>query len=131
MDEITESDKKSWTKTLQGIVVGIQCGGEIPFLFFSGWIIKRIGYWYSMALGLFVFAVRFYLYSIITNPVWILPIEISNGITFGLCFAVLISYARIIAPPDSATAFVAFAGTLFEGVGMYITLLDYRHFTRF
>lgn len=123
MEDITfkyQRDKQPWIKTLQGLASGIQCiGGEVPFLFFSGWIIKRLGYWYCMSLGLFSCALRFYLYSIITNPVWILPVEFLNGITFGLCHAVLVAYARIIAPPNSVTTLVGLAGALYEGVGMY------------
>jgi len=123
MEDITRkyhSDKQSWTKTLQGLAIGIQCiGGEMPFLFFSGWMIKRIGHMYCMALGLFAFALRFYLYSMITNPIWILPVEFINGMTFGLCHAVLVAYARFIAPKNSATTVVAFTGALFEGVGKH------------
>lgn len=123
MEDITlkyHRDKQPWIKTLQGLTAGIQCIlGEVPFLFFSGWIIKRLGYCYCMSLGLFVFFVRFYLYSVITNPIWILPVELLNGITFGLCHAVLIAYARIISPPNSVTTVIGFAGALFEGVGKF------------
>lgn len=121
MEDLTQkyhSDEQSWTKTLQGLAILIQCiGGEVPFLFFSGWLIKLIGHTYCMALGLFAFALRFYLYSVITNPIWILPVEFLNGITFGLCHAVLLAYARFIAPQSSATTVVALSGALFEGVG--------------
>lgn len=122
MEEITSkyhSDKLPWIKTLQGLAIGIQCiGGEMPLFFFSGWIIKRLGHWQCMSLAMFVFGVRFYVYSIITNPIWILPVEFANGITFGLSFAVLMAYARIIAPPSAVSTVVGFAGALFEGVGM-------------
>lgn len=120
MEEITSkhhSDKLPWMKTIQGVATGIQCIGELPFLFFSGWIIKRVGHWYCMTLGFLVYSIRFYLYSVITNPLWILPVELFNGITYGLCHAVLIAYARIIAPPSTATTLVGFSGALFEGVG--------------
>jgi len=126
MEDLTHkyhSEKQLWIKTLQGSAIGIQCiGGEMPFLFFSGRIIKRFGHTYCMALGLITFAVRFYLYSIITNPIWILPIEFTNGITFGLCHAVLMEYARIIAPVSAVTTVVGFSGALFEGVGMCISI---------
>lgn len=121
MEEITRTHQSSlepWIKTLQGISTGIQCLAELPFYFLSGWIIKRIGYGNCVSLGFFTFSVRFYLYSIITNPLWFLPIELSNGITFGLLHAVLVSYARIISPESIVTTVVSFAGTLFEGVGM-------------
>ncbi|CAI6360268.1 unnamed protein product [Macrosiphum euphorbiae] len=122
MEDLTQkyhSEQQLWIKTLQGSAIGIQCiGGEMPFLFFSGWIIKRIGHTQCMALGLFTFAIRFYLYSIITNPIWILPVEFTNGITFGLCHAVLMEYSRIVAPASAVTTVVGFSGALFEGVGI-------------
>lgn len=121
MEDITikyQSDMQPWIKTLQGLVNGIQCvGGELPFYFFSGQIIKRMGYENCMSLGLFAFFVRFYLYSVITNPVWILPVEFINGITFGLFHTILVSYSRIIAPENAVMTLVSIAGSLFEGVG--------------
>lgn len=124
MEDITfkyQSDMQPWIKVLQGLVNGIQCiGGELPLYFYSGWIIERIGHENCMSLGLLAFSVRFYLYSVITNPVWILPVEFVNGITFGLFHAVLMSYARIIAPENAVTTLVGISGSLFEGVGTYM-----------
>lgn len=127
MEDITlkyHSDNQSWIKTLQGLAVGVQCFGELPFLFFSGWFIEHIGRLRCMSLGLFVFALRFFSYSVITNPIWILPVELLNGLTYGLSHAVLLSHARFIAPANVATTLVGFAGALFEGVGTYIIILN-------
>jgi hypothetical protein len=31
-------DMLQWMKTIEGLVMGVQCfGGELPFLFLSGW----------------------------------------------------------------------------------------------
>lgn len=117
-------DMQPWIKTLQGLALGIRCiGGELPFSFFSGRIIKRIGYWACMSLGLAGYAVRFYLYSIITNPVWMLPIELTSGITFGLSNVVMVAYARHIAPASAPTSVVTIASALFEGFGTYVLAL--------
>jgi len=128
MEDLTHmyhSEQQIWIKTLQGLAIGIQSiGGELPFLFFSGWIIKQIGHSQCMVLGLFTYAIRFYLYSIITNPIWILPVEFTNGITFGLFYAVMMEYSRIVAPASAATTVVGFSGALFEGVGMCMTIYE-------
>jgi predicted MFS family arabinose efflux permease len=56
-------------KTLQGLVMGIQCfGGEVPFFFLSGKLLKKIGHINAMNLVLAGFVLRFFLYSILTNP---------------------------------------------------------------
>lgn len=75
--------------------------GEVPFFFLSGWIIKKIGHVNTMSLVLFGLGVRLILYSVISNPWWFLPIELSNGLTFGLFFACMASYASIVAPPGT------------------------------
>lgn len=86
-------------KTLQGFVLAVQCFcGELPFFFFSGWILKKIGHINAMNLILLGFGVRFILYSILVDPWYVLPIELLNGITFGLFYATMTSYASIVAP---------------------------------
>ena len=95
-------DKLSSIKTLQGLVMGIQCfGGELPFFFLSGWLLKKIGHVNAMSLVLLGFAVRFFCYSLLTNPWWVLPIELLNGVTFGVFYSTMASYASILAPPGT------------------------------
>lgn len=73
-------NQTNWMKTLQGLAMGIQCfGGELPFFFLSGWILKKIGHIHAMSLVLVGFGVRFLLYSVLSNPWWVLPIELLNG----------------------------------------------------
>lgn len=64
-----------------------------------------------MSLVLFTFGVRFLLYSVLKNPWLVLPIELMNGITFGIFYATMASYANIISPPGTeATIQVGFIG---------------------
>ncbi|XP_068142157.1 LOW QUALITY PROTEIN: major facilitator superfamily domain-containing protein 6 [Drosophila tropicalis] len=106
-------------KTLEGLVMGIQCfGGELPFFFLSGWILKRMGHVNVMSLVLFAFGVRFILYSMLQNPWYILPIELLNGLTFGLFYATMASYASIVAPPGTEATMQSLVGAIFEGVGV-------------
>ncbi|XP_050548931.1 uncharacterized protein LOC126910415 isoform X3 [Daktulosphaira vitifoliae] len=107
-----------WIKTIQGMAMGIQClGGEVPFIFLSGGLIKRLGHRNCMSLVLFTFAIRFFLYSILTNPIWVLPIEILNGITFGLAYPIIISYVNQIALPNTMNTLIGFSQGLFDGIG--------------
>ncbi|XP_020801835.1 major facilitator superfamily domain-containing protein 6 isoform X1 [Drosophila serrata] len=106
-------------KTLEGLVMSIQCfGGELPFFFLSGWILKKIGHVNAMSLVLFGFGVRFILYSMLQNPWYILPIELMNGVTFGLFYATMASYASIVAPPGTEATMQSLVGAIFEGVGV-------------
>jgi MFS family permease len=95
-------DYGSTMKTLQGLVMGIQCfGGELPFFFISGKLLKKIGHVNAMSLVLLGFGVRFFCYSVLTNPWYVLPIELLNGVTFGVFYATMASYASIVSPPGT------------------------------
>jgi MFS family permease len=112
-------DSQQWIKTLEGIVMAIQTlAGEMPFFFWSGKILKRIGHINSMSLVVLVIGVRYILYSIIPNPWWFLPVELLNGLTFGLFYACMASYASIVAPPGTEATMQGLVGAVFEGVGV-------------
>ncbi|KAF2887038.1 hypothetical protein ILUMI_19135 [Ignelater luminosus] len=112
-------EMQSWIKTIEGLVMGIQClGGELPFFFLSSWILKRIGHVNAMSLVLLVIGVRFIFYSVITNPWYTLPIEFCNGLTFGLFYATMASYASIVAPPGTEATTQGLVGAVFEGIGV-------------
>lgn len=55
-----------------------------------------------MTLVLFTFGIRLILYSILSNPWWVLPIEFMQGITFGIFYAAMATYANIVAPSGTA-----------------------------
>jgi len=112
-----ECGQLAWIKTLQGFSQCLQTfGGEIPVFFCSGWIIKKIGHRHCMSLVLFAFTVRFFFYSIITNPIWVLLIEILNGMMYALGRAVTVSYSRMISPPSTNHTLLGLVG-LFDCIG--------------
>ncbi|KAG8226489.1 hypothetical protein J437_LFUL007371 [Ladona fulva] len=108
-----------WVKTLEGLVMAIQCfGGEIPFFFLSGKILNKLGHVNTMTLVLLAFGVRMILYSFLVNPWYALPIELLNGLTFGLAYSTMASYASIVAPPGTEATVQGLVGATFEGVGV-------------
>ncbi|XP_046389484.1 major facilitator superfamily domain-containing protein 6 [Ischnura elegans] len=108
-----------WVKTLEGLVMAIQCFlGEIPFFFLSGWIVKKLGHENTMSLVLLAFGARMILYSLLTNPWYVLPIELLNGLTFGLAYATMTSYASVVTPSGTEATIQGLVGAVFEGVGV-------------
>lgn len=96
-------DAHAWVKTLSGLIIFVQnVLAETPFFFASGRILEKLGHIHSMSLVLFAFGLRFILYSVIPSPWWFLPVELFNGLTFGLFWPCMTSYASIIAPPGTA-----------------------------
>lgn len=106
-------------KTIEGLVMGVQCfGGELPFFFLSDRILRKIGHTRVMSLVLFAFGVRFVIYSFLKNPWWCLPVELFQGFTFGLFYATMASYASIVAPAGTEATVQGTVGAVFEGVGV-------------
>ncbi|KAL1517425.1 hypothetical protein ABEB36_001190 [Hypothenemus hampei] len=119
VQDLLTSHGRDQSKSLEGILMGIQClGGELPFFFLSGKILKKIGHVHSMSVVLLTLGVRFILYSVIENPWYFIPIECSNGLTFGLFYACMASYASIVAPVGTEATMQGLVGAVFEGVGV-------------
>jgi len=121
MASCMDTQGPEWVTLLLGLNMGVQCWvGEVPMFFFSGWVIKKLGHSNTMTLVLGAFGLRFLLYSFLTNPWHSLPIEILNGITFGIFYATMTSYAHIIAPPGFESTMQGIVGAAFEGLGVAI-----------
>ncbi|EEC07560.1 conserved hypothetical protein [Ixodes scapularis] len=107
------------TPQLLGANLAVQCfGGEVPVLFFSGWIIRKIGYGNAVSLSIGGLALRFAVYSY-GSDVWaMLPVEVTHGLCFGLFYAALTSYASTAAPPGTEATMQGILGGTFEGLGI-------------
>lgn len=107
------------TPTLMGANLAAQCfGGEVPVLFFSGWIIKRIGYGNAVSLSIAGLSLRLAVYSFGTDPWSMLPVEVTHGLCFGLFYAAMTSYASTAAPPGTEATMQGILGGTFEGLGI-------------
>lgn len=72
----------------------------------------------------FAFAVRFFLYSIITNPFWVLPVELLNGLPFALAFLAAVSYAADLVSVGVEGTLQGIVGTALLGIGMLFINLN-------
>jgi len=110
-----------WIKLLEGLAMGIQCfAGEAPFLFLSGGILKKLGHVHTMTMIMIAMAIRLMCYSLLTNPWYVLPIELLNGLTLGVYWSAMASYAYIVAPPGTASTVQGIFSAIFEGIGTSI-----------
>ncbi|ODM87098.1 Major facilitator superfamily domain-containing protein 6 [Orchesella cincta] len=110
---------KNWIKLLQGLISIVQCFlGELPFFYFAGKFINKFGHVNSMAIVLGTFGVRFLLYSILENPWWVLPIELFQGLTYGIFYTNMATYAYVVSPEGTAATVQGIVGSAFEGVGV-------------
>lgn len=75
-----------------------------------------------MTLVLVAFGVRFVSYHFLTNPWWILPIEVLNGVSFGLFYATMTTYANALTPPGLEGTMQGIVSAAFEGIGKVLSL---------
>lgn len=74
------------------------------------------------SLVFFTFSVRFFLYSVIKDPVWVVPVELLNGVTFALAYSAAISYAARLAPVGAEGTLQGIVGTASMGIGLQFIL---------
>jgi len=59
------------------------------------------------------------MYYIITNPIWVIPVEMLSGLGFALPYSAMTSYGALIAPENLKGTVQGLIGTVFQGVGKY------------
>lgn len=97
---------------------------ECDFFSFLGFILKRVNHINVFSLLFFVYALMFFLFSIIKNPVlFILPVETLNGIIFALFYSRAISYANFSTPAGAEGTFQLIIGTTLTGLGLSLHFL--------
>lgn len=70
------------SKTLIGIAVAVSTVMELPFFFYSEKMVEKLHVEGMIILSLIAFIIRFFAYTILTNPWWVLPIELLHGIAY-------------------------------------------------
>jgi MFS transporter, PPP family, 3-phenylpropionic acid transporter len=125
---------------VMGLALTMATVSEVPSLFFSGILLRRLGPRGMLLMGLGVYGLRLLAYSIVAAPWQVLLIQLTHGLTFAALWAAGVSYAGQLAPKGleasaqglfNATlmGFGSFTGALLGGllidrlggVGMYRT----------
>ncbi|CAL1299117.1 unnamed protein product, partial [Larinioides sclopetarius] len=80
-------------------------------------IIRKFGHYQILSAALLVYGLRFLFYSYLYNPWWVLPVEISHGITYGLYYTVIASYGKLSSKPGTEATTQSILFTTHEGLG--------------
>jgi len=114
-------------KLLQGLMISMQNLGGTVFYFISGFLIRKFGHTKVFLLGHVSLGVHFVLYYTVSNPWFILPLELLQGPSYALLSATAASYAAKVAPPhalgrlQATQQFVFFSGYAVAGfAGGYV-----------
>ncbi len=89
-------------QALIGMAVTIGAVVEIPFMAFSGTLLRRFGSTRLLIFAMAVMVVRFFLLGWMPAPEWAVAINVLNGIAFPLLWVSSVTYANKMAPPGMA-----------------------------
>eukprot|EP00045_Choanoeca_perplexa_P005837 m.48812 g.48812 ORF g.48812 m.48812 type:complete len:427 (-) comp13323_c0_seq1:164-1444(-) len=103
--------------TLLGVSLAVTTVSEMPFFFYSGPLLRRLGAVSVCLLALLAYSARLGYYSLLHEPWYVLPAELLHGLTFGLSWAAMASHSAVLAPPGYTSTTQGLASALFFGLG--------------
>lgn len=103
------------TQTLFSVLTAVQCISEVIMYFVSGYLLLKIGYDNVLYIGLASNVVRLLGYSIISTPLYSVPIEILQGISSALIWTSAICYIGLI--PGAPVTLQALLHGIYWGLG--------------
>jgi len=100
-----------------GAAFAVSAVSEFPVLFFSGWILTRMGARQVLLISICVYIVRFAVLSFAPNAGWIIVAQLFHGMSFGAFLIASVTLAhRLVGRENAATAQAAL-GTMSVGFG--------------
>ncbi len=106
--------------TLLGLCLAMNCVGEVPFFYYSGALIKKLGVTMALNLAMAAYIVRLGAYALLPwyPSLWIvLPIELLQGLTFGLAYSAGTVHCCRIAPRYLRSTIQSIFSGLYTGIG--------------
>lgn len=85
-------------ETLIGTAWALGAVFELPVMFFSTIIFRFLNARKMLLLAFFFYSIRFFLYSILPSPEYVLLLSLMHGITYGFYLIGGVSYANELAP---------------------------------
>jgi len=86
---------------------------------------------HCITVVLAAFGVRFLMYSFLTNPWTFLPVELLQGVTYGVFYSTMVSYANKISPPGTAATVQGVVQSAFLGIGKYKLTFSIRYIIKY
>ena len=100
--------------TLIGQAWSVGAFAEIPVMFFSTWLIRRLKARNMIAIGFFFYGLRLLLYAIMPRPEWVLAINLLHGLSYGFYWLGSVNYVNEMAPDDLKATSQSMLATFFN-----------------
>nr|XP_053634085.1 LOW QUALITY PROTEIN: major facilitator superfamily domain-containing protein 6-A-like [Cherax quadricarinatus] len=105
-----------YMKLLLGIIHGVSVFlGEVPFMFLSSTVIKRLGNIPTFAVSLASYSIRFFVFSFIINPWLFIVTSLLHGLSFGLFYPNMSAYASLMSPKGAQAVMQGIVKSAFIG----------------
>ncbi|KAA8494287.1 Major facilitator superfamily domain-containing protein 6-B [Porphyridium purpureum] len=111
---LSELGASGW---LLGLSRLLMCAGEVPFFEYNDSIVRALGIFGTLAFVQAAYIVRFTTYSLLTNPMYVLLVEVLHGVTFGSLWALSTQFGRLIAPPKLEATTQSLISVVHWGIG--------------
>lgn len=100
-------------ESLIGLAWGLGALTELPVMFFSAVLLRRLTVRGTLALGFALYGLRWFLYALMRDPMWVIPINLLHGLSFASVWVAGVAYVDMHAPPGlEATAQGLFTSVL-------------------
>jgi PPP family 3-phenylpropionic acid transporter len=105
------------SRSTMGIALTISTLGELPILFFANRLLKRLGAYGLLVLGLTITGIRLLLYAWLNFTAGILIFQLLNGMTYPMIWVAGVSYAYENAPEGMKATAQGLFGAMIVGIG--------------
>jgi MFS family permease len=100
-----------------GLATAVACMAELPFLFFSKYLLRWMGERNMIYFACVGGILRFLWYTFMKNPWMVLIGELMHGPFFGALWSAAMSYIYHITPPGSGASAQGMLAGLYSGLG--------------
>ncbi|XP_071542120.1 major facilitator superfamily domain-containing protein 6 [Panulirus ornatus] len=88
-----------------------------PIMIVMDKMVEKLGRHVVFVISFFVYAIRHFGYSFITNPWWVFPFEILEVFTYQLMWLAALTYCPILAPKGLLATMTGLAGSIHYSLG--------------
>lgn len=100
-----------------GIANAVSAVSEFPVLFFSGWLLSRLGARTVLTVALVAYVMRFAALSLAPDPAWVIAAQVFHGVSFGAFLVASVTLAHRLVGRDNAATAQAALGMMSFGFG--------------
>lgn len=100
-----------------GLAWSISASTEIPLMLYSGTLLRTIGVNGMLSFSFITYAIRWLLFSFIQIPVWVLPVQLLQGLGFSTFIVASVTYINDHTPKNLRTTGQALLNIVSMGLG--------------